>query len=169
MNHYCADSDSKWITSVQTQALNESLLCRRITTAQTRAPNESLLRRLGLQTNHYCADSGSRRITTAQTRAPNESLLRRLGLQTNHYCADLDSKRITTVQTRTPNYVIGARWHRPHLRYFGFTFLQWKKVRMHCSSSSPWLKHATYLIFKLAGQAFSSERLSWQTFYLVHQ
>ncbi len=74
-----------------------------ISTAQTRAPNKSLLRKLGLQTNLYCADSGSKWISTAQTRAPNEFLLCRLGLQTNLYCADSGSKRISTVQTRAPN------------------------------------------------------------------
>ncbi len=63
----------------------------------------TLLRRLGLQTNLYCSDSGSKRISTAQTRAPNESLLLRLGLQTNLYCSDSGSKRISTAQTRAPN------------------------------------------------------------------
>ncbi len=63
----------------------------------------TLLRRLWLQTNLYCADSGSKQISTAQTRAPNESLLRRLWLQTNLYCADSGSKRISTAQTRAPN------------------------------------------------------------------
>ncbi len=44
---------------------------------QTLAPNESLLRRLRLQTNLYCADSGSKRISTAQTWAPNDVLFSR--------------------------------------------------------------------------------------------
>ncbi len=86
MNHYCSDSSSKWIT-----------------TAQNRAPNESLLLRLELQMNHYCSDSSSKWITTAQTRAPNESLLLRLELQMNHYCSESSSKWITTAQTRAPN------------------------------------------------------------------
>ncbi len=117
-NLYCADSDSKRISTVQTRAPNESLLCRlglqtnlycadsgskRISTVQTRAPNESLLWKLGLQTNLHFADSGSKRIFTVQTRAPNESLLCRLGLQTNLYCANSGSKQICTVQTRAPN------------------------------------------------------------------
>ncbi len=60
MNHYCADSRSKLIT-----------------TAQTHEPNKSLLRRLMLQINHYCTDSHSKRISTEQIHAPNESLLTR--------------------------------------------------------------------------------------------
>ncbi len=52
----------------------------------------TLLRRLWLQTNLYCPDSGSKLIFTA--RAPNESLLPRLRLQTNLYGADSGSKRI---------------------------------------------------------------------------
>ncbi len=82
--------------------------------AQTLAPIESRQPRLGLQTNLYGADLGSKRISTAQTRAPNESLLRRLwlanesllrrlGLQTNLYGTDSGSKRISTVQIRAPN------------------------------------------------------------------
>ncbi len=59
----------------------------------------TLLHRLGLQTNLYCADSGSKQISTAQTQAPNESLLRRLGLQIDLYCTDSGSKRISTAQT----------------------------------------------------------------------
>ncbi len=72
--HYCADSGSKLISTVQTLAPNKSLL-RRLW-LQT-----NLLRRFWLQTNIYCGDSGSKLISTAQTLAPNESLLRRLGLQ----------------------------------------------------------------------------------------
>ncbi len=53
-NHYCADSDSK-----------------RISTVQTRAPSESLLHRLKLQMNHYCTDSSSKWITTVQTHTSN--------------------------------------------------------------------------------------------------
>ncbi len=97
MNHYCADSGSKWISICR-------LGLKWITTAQTRAPNESLLRRLGLQINHYCAGSNSIWIITAQTRAPNESLLCRFGLQMIHYYTDWGSKWITTVQIRAPNY-----------------------------------------------------------------
>ncbi len=63
----------------------------------------TLLPRLGLQTNLYCADSGSKPISTVQTRAPNESLLRRLWLQTNLHCADSGSKPISTAQTLAPN------------------------------------------------------------------
>ncbi len=37
----------------------------------------TLLRRLWLQTNLYCADSGSKQISTAQTLAPNEVLYSR--------------------------------------------------------------------------------------------
>ncbi len=104
MNHYCADSGPKWITT-------ESLLCRLrpqmnhysadsgpkwITTVQTQAPNESLLCRLRPQMNHYW-------ITTVQIQAPNESLLCRLRPQMNHYCANSGPKLITTVQTWAPN------------------------------------------------------------------
>ncbi len=85
-NHYCADSDSK-----------------RISTVQNRAPSESLLHRLKLQMNHYCTDSSSKWITTVQTHTPNESLLHRLKLQMNHYCADSYFKLITTAQIRAPN------------------------------------------------------------------
>ncbi len=116
MNHYYTDAGSKWIT-----------------TAQTLAPNESLQRRLWLQMNHYCPDSDSKWITTTQTLAQmdhycsdsgsngslllrlglqmnhyytdsgsNESLLRRLWIQMNHYCADSGSKWITTTQTYHP-------------------------------------------------------------------
>ncbi len=74
-----------------------------ITTAQMQALNKSLLRRLWLQMNHYCADSGFKLITTAQILALNESLLRRLWLQINHYCTDSGSKLITTVQIAAPN------------------------------------------------------------------
>ncbi len=35
----------------------------------------TLLRRLGLQTNLYCADSGSKQTSTAQTRAPNDVII----------------------------------------------------------------------------------------------
>ncbi len=80
MNHFCADTNSKWIT-----------------TAQTQTPNESLLRRHRLQTNHFCADTNSKRITTAQTQTPNESLLRRHRLQMNHLCADTDSKCVLPI------------------------------------------------------------------------
>ncbi len=85
-NLYCADSGSKRISTAQTRAPPRDTTAQtrapprdttaqtrapprdttaqtrappRDTTAQTRAPNESLLRRLGLQTNLYCADSGS--------------------------------------------------------------------------------------------------------------
>ncbi len=91
MNHYCANSGLQWITTVQTQAPNESLLCRR-----------------GPQMNHYCADS-----------APNELLLCRRGPQINHYCADsgfqyhysADSgpKWITTGQSRVSKEVLLLR------------------------------------------------------------
>ncbi len=118
MNLYSADSGSKWISTVQTRAPNESLLRRlglqtnlysadsgskQISTVQTRAPNKSLQCRLGLQTNLYSADSGSKWISTVQTRAPNESLQSRLGLQTNLYRAD-----------SAPNYVIYSWWQRPY-------------------------------------------------------
>ncbi len=113
-NHYCTDSSSKWITTVQTHA-----------------PNESLLRRFTLQTYHYCADLCSKLITTAQTHAPNISLLRRLMLQTNHYCTDTHSKRITTEQIHAPNeslltlalkYIIGTRWQRPYWAVLAIVF-----------------------------------------------
>ncbi len=107
-------------------------------TAQTLAPNESLLRRLRLQTNLFCADSGSKLISTEQTlapdksllrttQAPNESLLRRLVLQTNLYCAQLRlqtnlycadscSKWISTAQTLTPNKSLLCRlWLQANL------------------------------------------------------
>ncbi len=58
MNHYCAYSGSKLITTMQTRALYESEPCI-----------------LGIQINHYHAISGSKWIITAQTRATNESLL----------------------------------------------------------------------------------------------
>ncbi len=111
MNHFCADSDSKWTTSVQ-----------------TRAPNESLLRRLGLQMNHFCADLGSKWITSAETRAPNESLLSRLGLQMNHFCTDLHSKWITAAQTRAPNEVIGTRWQQPYWDILASLFYSERKT-----------------------------------------
>ncbi len=139
------------LTLVPNESLLRWLWLQRTSTVQTRAPNESLktgrvgmvdwvcwslgrsfipwlhlttlLRRLGLQTNLYCADSGfkrtsaqtrlqtnlycadsgSKRTATAQTLAPNEPLLCRLGLQTNLYCADSGSKRISTAQTLAPN------------------------------------------------------------------
>ncbi len=121
MNLYCADSGSKWISTAQNLAPNESLLRRIwlqmnlycadsgskwISTAHNLAPNESLLRRIWLQINLYCADSGSKWISTAstaQTLAPNESLLCRLWLQMNLYCADSGSKLIFTAQTLAPN------------------------------------------------------------------
>ncbi len=114
MNLYCADSGSKWISTAQTLAPNESLL--------------PLLRRLWLQMNLYCADSGSKLISTAQTLAPNESLLRRLWLQTNLYCADSGSKRIFTVQTLATNESLLCRRHLLKmavavLRCIRFTFL----------------------------------------------
>ncbi len=97
----------------------------------------TLLRRLGLQTNLYCADSGSKRTSTAQTRAPNESLLHRLWLQTNLYCADSGSKQISTAQTRAPNDVIYSRWQRPYWDDLPSLFYSGRKrrcgVHLFCS------------------------------------
>ncbi len=130
MNLYCANSGSKWISTVQTLAPNKSLLRRfslqtnlfctdsgskRISSAQTLAPNESLLRRLWLQINLYCTDSSSKWISTVQTLAPNESLLYRLWLQTNFYCADSGSKRISSAQTLAPNESLHRLWLQTNL------------------------------------------------------
>ncbi len=147
-----------------------------ITTVQTQAPNESLLCKLGPPMNHYCADSGPKLITTVQTLASNESLLGRLGPQINHYCADSGSqmnhycadsgpKWITTVQTRASNESLLCRlglpnesilcrlgfpkkyycsdsgskchWHKmaaSYLEHSGFSFLQWKQIETCCLS-----------------------------------
>ncbi len=96
MNHYYTDAGSKWIT-----------------TAQTLAPNESLQRRLWLQMNHYCPDSDSKWITTTQTLAQMDHYCSDSGskwitttqtlAQMNHYYADSGSKWITTAQTLDPN------------------------------------------------------------------
>ncbi len=149
MNLYCADSDSKRISTAQTLAPNESLLRRlrlqtnlycadssskQISTAQTLAPNESLLRRLWLQMNLYCADSGSKQITTAQTLAPNKSLLRRLWLQTNLYCVDLGSIKTLILSLcfaiyfssncRMVFYLFLSRY-RPIIYFIAFLFYMW--------------------------------------------
>uniref|UniRef100_A0A8C2ALF4 Zinc fingers and homeoboxes 2 n=1 Tax=Cyprinus carpio TaxID=7962 RepID=A0A8C2ALF4_CYPCA len=55
---------------------------KRITTVQTRALNESILCRLGPQMNHYCADSGPKTNHYCADSGP----------QTNHYCADSGPK-----------------------------------------------------------------------------
>ncbi len=139
-NLYCADSGSKWISKNRACRYGwlgllefgqefHSVAPPHDTTAQTLASNESQLRRLGLQTNLYCADSGSKRISTAQTRAPNKSLLCRLWLQTNLYCADSGSKQIYTAQTLAPNVFIFSRWQRPCWDVFASLFYSGRKQR----------------------------------------
>ncbi len=123
MNHYCADGP-QIITTVQTQAPNESLLCRLgpqlITTVQTRA-----------QMNHYCADSGPNESYSADS-GPKLITTGRFGPQMNHYCADSGPNesllcRLNSVQMkmsdRAPKLINGQI--RPQNHYCADSGFQW--------------------------------------------
>ncbi len=118
---YCGDSGSKWVTTEQTEQWKRMEMLRPFF-FQSRAGGSKWIR-LGLQTNHYCAYSGSKLSTTTQTRALYESEPCRLGIQINHYHAISGSKWIITTQTRATNESLLSSWKGMdfvHVLFFQF-------------------------------------------------
>ncbi len=123
----------------------------------------TLLRRLWLQTNLYCADSGFKRISTAQTLVSNESLLRRLWFQTSLYCTDSGFKRISTAQTLVSNESLLRRlWFQTSLYCTGSGF---KRI-----STAQTLAPNESLLRRLRLQmtSFTQDGSSHTEMYLLH-